>query len=46
MVGHPVAFNPNYELAKHAKKKRWKIVVERKDVIYELKDFKFLASSR
>jgi len=46
MVGYPVAFNPNYELAKHAKKKRWKIVVERKDVIYELKDFKFLASSR
>lgn len=41
MVGHPVAFNPNQELAKYAKKKQWKIVVERKDVIYEVKKFKF-----
>ena len=41
MVGHPIAFNPNAALARHAKKKKWSIIVERKDVIYELKDFLF-----
>ncbi|MEK7149268.1 MAG: HAD-IB family hydrolase [Patescibacteria group bacterium] len=41
MVGHPIAFNPNATLARHAKKKKWTIIVERKDVIYELKDFLF-----
>ena len=39
MVGKPVAFNPNATLAEYAKKKGWRIVVERKDVIYEIKDF-------
>ncbi len=34
MVDWPVAFNPNRELAEIAKKKKWQIVVERKDVIY------------
>lgn len=32
----PICFNPNKELFEHAKKVDWKIVVERKDVIYEL----------
>ena len=41
MVGNPIAFNPSRELAKYAKEKNWKIVVERKDVIYEIADFKF-----
>ncbi|MBI3273918.1 MAG: HAD family phosphatase [Candidatus Colwellbacteria bacterium] len=41
MVGRPIAFNPNRKLAQYAKKKGWKIVVERKDVIYEIKDFSF-----
>lgn len=41
LVGHPIAFNPNLELAKVAKDRKWQIVVERKDVIYELKDFGF-----
>ena len=36
MVTSPIAFNPNAKLYKHAKRRRWKIVVERKDVIYEL----------
>lgn len=35
MVEHPIAFNPNKELYKHAKRRGWKVVVERKDVIYE-----------
>ena len=31
-------------MANHAKKKGWKIVVERKDVIYDVKDFKIISS--
>jgi len=34
LVEKPICFNPNAKLYKHAKKKKWKIVVERKDVIY------------
>ncbi|HEX2792356.1 MAG TPA: HAD-IB family hydrolase [Candidatus Paceibacterota bacterium] len=36
MVENPIAFNPNRILYRHAKKSGWPIVVERKDVIYEL----------
>lgn len=36
MVETPIAFNPNMHLYKHAKRRGWKIVVERKDVVYEL----------
>jgi HAD superfamily hydrolase (TIGR01490 family) len=36
LVDHPLAFNPNKKLYLHAKKRGWKVVVERKDVIYEL----------
>lgn len=43
MVGKPIAFNPNMGLAKFAKKKGWRIVVERKDVIYDIADFKILS---
>ncbi len=42
LVGHQVAFNPNHQLAKIAKQKRWKVIVERKDVMYEVSDFKFI----
>ncbi|OGK20308.1 hypothetical protein A3C23_02765 [Candidatus Roizmanbacteria bacterium RIFCSPHIGHO2_02_FULL_37_13b] len=41
-VGNPIAFNPNQQLADYAKKKHWKIVIERKDVIYEIKKFSYL----
>jgi HAD superfamily hydrolase (TIGR01490 family) len=41
-VGNPIAFNPSMDLAKIAKKKGWRVVVERKDVIYEISNFKFL----
>jgi len=37
LVQEPIAFNPNFELATYAKKKNWKIVIERKDMIYEFK---------
>jgi HAD superfamily hydrolase (TIGR01490 family) len=36
MVETAIAFNPNQKLFAHAKKRGWKVVVERKDVIYEL----------
>lgn len=42
MVGRPIAFNPNRTLAEYAKKRNWPIVVERKDVIYEIKSLSFL----
>lgn len=36
MVDTPICFNPNQKLYQHAKRVSWKVVVERKDVIYEL----------
>ncbi len=35
-VDTAIAFNPNKKLYDHAKRRGWKIVVERKDVVYEL----------
>lgn len=37
MVARPICFNPNKSLYRVARKKGWKIVVERKDMIYEIK---------
>ncbi len=36
MVKIPICFNPNSKLYTHAKKNGWRVVVERKDVVYEL----------
>lgn len=36
LVENAIAFNPNLALLEHAKEKSWKIVVERKNVAYEL----------
>ena len=36
MVEQPICFNPNLALNNHAKRNGWKVVVERKDVIYQL----------
>jgi len=36
IVERPIAFNPEKELFAHAKSKGWKIVIERKNMIYEL----------
>lgn len=36
MVSRPIAFNPNRKLHQAAKKNRWEIVVERKDMLYRL----------
>ena len=36
LVEHPIAFNPNKNLKEIAEKEKWRIVVEKKDVIYEI----------
>jgi HAD superfamily hydrolase (TIGR01490 family) len=36
MVAQPICFNPNAKLYRYAKRMGWKVVVERKDVVYEL----------
>ena len=36
MVESPICFNPNMKLYRAARRNGWKVIVERKDVIYEL----------
>ena len=36
MVDHPIAFNPTAELYEHARRHGWTIVIERKNMMYEL----------
>jgi len=36
LVENPIAFNPNHNLRELAVKNKWKIVVEKKDVIYNI----------
>ncbi len=36
LVKNPIVFNPNKKLLRYARMMGWKIVVERKDVVYEL----------
>lgn len=36
LVEVPIAFNPDRELFEHASQKEWKVVIERKNMIYEL----------
>lgn len=36
VVDHPIAFNPNRNLKEVAEKEGWRIVVEKKDVVYEI----------
>lgn len=38
LVETPIAFNPEKELFEHARKMGWDVVVERKNLIYELKE--------
>jgi len=37
MVEHPIVFNPSVDLYRVAKRKKWKIMVEKKDTIYRIK---------
>lgn len=43
LVEHPVAFNPNLNLERVARRRGWKIVVEKKDVIYDITNFKLIS---
>lgn len=36
LVTRPICFNPNASLYEHAQQQGWKVVVERKDVIYQI----------
>lgn len=36
LVKYPIAFNPNLNLLKIAVEKKWRMVVEKKDVVYEI----------
>lgn len=36
LVAHPICFNPNAKLYRMARINDWKVVVERKDVVYEI----------
>ncbi|MDD2766768.1 MAG: HAD-IB family phosphatase [Candidatus Moranbacteria bacterium] len=36
LVDNPIAFNPNQNLEKMAEKEQWRVVVEKKDVVYEV----------
>jgi HAD superfamily hydrolase (TIGR01490 family) len=38
IVENPIAFNPESHLFEHSKENGWKIVVERKDMVYELEE--------
>ncbi len=38
LVEYPIAFNPNQNLKLAAEENGWKIVVEKKDVVYEISD--------
>lgn len=38
LVTNPIAFNPNQNLKEIAEQKKWKVVVEKKDVVYEFND--------
>ncbi len=42
MVARPIAFNPNLNLERVARRNGWKIIVEKKDVIYDIGNFKLL----
>lgn len=45
LVDQPVVFNPNLDLVCYAVKKGWPVIIERKNVIYRLDNFKFIKSS-
>ncbi|MDD3487401.1 MAG: HAD family phosphatase [Candidatus Moranbacteria bacterium] len=43
MMTHPIAFNPNLNLERVARRRKWRIVVEKKDVIYDITNFKLIS---
>jgi HAD superfamily hydrolase (TIGR01490 family) len=43
MVDHPIAFNPNLNLERVARRRKWRVVVEKKDMIYDIANFKLIS---
>jgi len=43
MVEKPIAFNPNMNLERVARRNGWKIIVEKKDVIYDIGNFRLIS---
>ncbi|MEK7208426.1 MAG: hypothetical protein AAB699_02660 [Patescibacteria group bacterium] len=37
LVEQPICFNPNAKLYAHAKRRKWEVVVERKDMVYQIR---------
>jgi HAD superfamily phosphoserine phosphatase-like hydrolase len=44
MVENPIAFNPNRKLLDKAKRAGWRVLVERKDVVYDLSEPRIVGS--
>lgn len=44
-VGHPIAFNPSATLVEVARRRKWNIIVERKDVMYFIKDASIITAN-
>jgi HAD superfamily phosphoserine phosphatase-like hydrolase len=42
MVEKPIAFNPNMNLERSARRNGWKIIVEKKDVVYDIGNFRLV----
>lgn len=42
MVEQPIAFNPNLNLERVARRNGWKIIVEKKDVVYDIGNFRLI----
>jgi len=42
VVERPIAFNPNLNLERVARRNDWKIIVEKKDVVYDIGNFKLI----
>lgn len=45
LVEKPICFNPNLKLYRYAKRSGWPIVIERKDVIYRITEYKITQTS-
>ena len=46
LVAYPIAFNPNQNLLAAAREEGWRVVVEKKDVIYEISQQSIANSQR
>ncbi|MDP4000533.1 MAG: HAD-IB family phosphatase [bacterium] len=44
MIENPIAFNPNQRLLTKAKEAGWRVVLERKDVVYDLSEPRIIGS--